>query len=203
MFLCRCSLFAKQELEQGKAFLPWQDISGFWDSSHALPCQWTQKPEGCSLARRLRRLPISLFWSRVLHLLFPKRNIYSLSPLPETHVNLSPLHTPKEKSSATFLLKTILSTVHCFALTFLGFSPWEPSFLQGREENLNHQDILNSYLSFHSSWHQTRKQCCWHHRREKAWTESPRQEQRLGFFFLLSFLPKCWWSCTSFLCFKH
>lgn len=71
---------------------------------------------------------------------------------------------------------------------------------ENQGEHLNHQDIPNAHLSFHSSLESDKEAVllAW----QKAWTESHRQEQRLGMF--LPFLPlKCWWSYTSFLCFKH
>lgn len=51
--------------------------------------------------------------------------ILSLHSLKITSV--LPLYTPQKKnSSATSLLKTVSCTVHCFALTYSGFSPREP-----------------------------------------------------------------------------
>lgn len=113
-----------------------------------------------------------------------QKGIFILSLQSLKITSIPHLYIPqKENCSAPSLLKTVLSTAHCFALTYFGFSPTEPSFLRGQGESLNGQDIPNTYLSFHSSLESDKAAVLL---ASQAWrkpdTESHRQGQKLRFF---------------------
>lgn len=163
MFLCRCSLFAEQELQQDKGFwcnrLPWAfgltPHVPFFASEHGdLRSLW----EGCcSPVRRLKTLQASLLWSSFRSVASDiSKEEYFILCLPSLEImSIIHLFPPKEKQLCQFLsalqVWKLLSTVHCFLLTYLGFFPREVSFLQGQGENLSHHDIQSTQLSFHSS----------------------------------------------------
>lgn len=141
MFLCRCSLFAEQELWPGKTF--WHDrlSQAFGLIPHTTfageHIDWKRLwEERSSSAKRIRRLQVSLLCSSFTSpASYVSKEEYFLPSLETCQSSTFPLPR-KGKTSlpvlfSTASLKTTLSTVHCFALTHLGFPPWEVKFSLG------------------------------------------------------------------------
>lgn len=182
MFLCSCPLFASRSCSRGRPF--WYDrISQAFGTPHVPFASGHRdlRRLGCSPARRLSRLQISLFSSSLRSpALFPKRNSHSLSLHSLKIMPILHLYTPpKKNSSATSLLKTVLSTVRCFDI-FRIFPQRTKFFFRTRGRTSITRISQTHTFPFTVPWNHPRKQCCWNYRHEESLDRNSQTGARVG-----------------------